>query len=90
MVRYVRRVSIAFSIFVNVLLGGRINQTFSARNWQRKRDNKANLVYIINNVFGNRDHCWDSWVKWTIINQAIRHYDEDMGFNPNKRKHWYE
>jgi hypothetical protein len=87
--KYIKRVSIAFSIFLNVLLGGRINQTFSARNWQRKRDKKINLVYIINTIFRNNDHCWESWVKWTIINHAIKKYDEEMGFD-RKRRHWYE
>jgi hypothetical protein len=72
------------------LLGGRINQTFSARNYQRRRDNKLNLVYIINILFRDNDHCWESWIKWTIIDNAIKRYDEEMGFDPRKRKHWYE
>ena len=88
--KYLDRVFIAFSIFINVLFGGRINQTFSARNYQRRRDNKINLVRIINFLFRNKDHCFESWVKWTIINQAIKKYDEGMGFENDKRKHWYE
>jgi len=91
MTSYLRRTGIAFSIFINVLLGGRINQTFSARNWQRMRDNKWNLVYIIDRIFfWKKDHCWDSWIKWCIINDAIKKYDENMGFDYRVRKHWYE
>ena len=88
--KYFDRVFIAFSIFINVLLGGRINQTFSARNYQRRRDNKINLVRVINFLFRDKNHCSESWVKWTIINQAIKKYDEGMGFEHDKRKHWYE
>lgn len=85
MPKYLNRIVIAFSILVNCLLGGRNNQTFSARNWQRKRDGKLNLVWLIDNIFFmQRDHCQDSWIKWTIINNAIKRYNENMGFNRNR------
>lgn len=87
---YLDRVAIAFSIFINVVFGGRINQTFSARNYERKRQNKTNAVKVINFLFRDKNHCLESWTKWTIINQAINKYDEDLGFDHKKRKHWYE
>ena len=88
--KYIARVSIAFSILINTLIGGKNNQTFSARNWQRKRDGKFNIVFIIDLVFFDRAHCVESWIKWTIINDAIKQYDDKMGFDHRKRKHWYE
>ena len=85
MPKYLNRIVIAFSILINCLLGGRNNQTFSARNWQRKRDGKLNLVWLIDMIFFlQQDHCQDSWIKWTIINNAIKRYNENMGFNRNR------
>lgn len=85
MPKYLNRIVIAFSILINCLLGGRNNQTFSARNWQRKRDGKLNLVWLIDIIFfAQQDHCQDSWIKWTIINNAIKRYNENMGFNRNR------
>jgi peroxiredoxin len=61
--RYVKRVLVVVSIFVNVLLGGSVNQTFSARNWDRKRNGKFNIVVLIDGIFG-RNHCCYCWVVW--------------------------
>jgi hypothetical protein len=45
----------ALSILLNVILGGRSNQTFSARNYQRKLDGKPNLVWLIDKFsFGKK------------------------------------
>ena len=63
MVRYIFRVFTALSVLLNVLLGGSLNQTFSARNWQWKKDNKPNLVWFIDTIFG-KDHCSECWVWW--------------------------
>lgn len=91
MVRYCKRVFIAFSILVNTLLGGKNNQTFSARNWQLKRDNKPNLVYIIDMVFFlKRNHCQDSWFKWTVINNSITKYNEEMGYGNQRITYFNE
>jgi hypothetical protein len=69
---YLKRVLIAFSIFINVLLGGKVNQTVSATQWQRKRDRKWNLVWLIDAIFyKDIEHCMEAWVKWQIIHQAI-------------------
>lgn len=63
--KYLFRVGVALDIFVNVLLGGQINQTFSARNWQWKRDKKPNVVWLIDLIiFWDSDHCLHSWLWW--------------------------
>lgn len=85
MFRYINRISIAFSILINVIFGGRNNQTFSARNWHWKRSGKPNLVGVIDLIFfWEKNHCLDSWVKWTIINNSINSYNESMGFSKSR------
>lgn len=86
--KYLNRVTISFSILINTLLGGRTNQTFSARNWARKRHNKMNLVWLIDRIFfWDKDHCSEAWIKWTIINSAITRYNIVMGF-PKEKDPW--
>lgn len=65
MTTYLKRVGIAFSVLLNVVLGGPSNQTFSARNWQWKKDSKFNFVCCIDLVLGS-DHCVMSWVYWSV------------------------
>ena len=62
---YIVRVSIASSVLLNVVLGGASNQTFSARNWQRKKDNKPNMVWVIDKLIG-KGHCVECWVYWKV------------------------
>lgn len=62
---YLFRVGIAVSILINVILGGRSNQTFSARNYQRKIDHKTNIVYLIDMILG-KDHCMMCWARWKV------------------------
>jgi hypothetical protein len=57
------RVITAISVLINVVLGGSNNQTFSARNWQWKRDRRFNIVWLIDVVLG-RGHCSECWVYW--------------------------
>ena len=72
MKKYINRVLIQFSILINVLLGGKLNQTVSATQWQRKRDGKLNLVWLIDRIFfRDIEHCMEAWVKWQIIHTAI-------------------
>lgn len=63
--RYVTRVSIALSVLLNVVLGGASNQTFSARNWQWRRDGKRNGVWLIDRTLG-QGHCVKCWTNWTV------------------------
>jgi hypothetical protein len=65
MICYLKRVGVALSVLLNVTLGGPSNQTFSARNWQWKKDSKTNLVWCIDLVLGS-DHCVMSWVYWSV------------------------
>ena len=90
MIRYTKRVAIAFSILLNTIFGGSNNQTLSARNWELKRNNKINFVWLINMIFFNKSHCLESWAKWKIINESIKKYDDKFGFDTRHRKHWYE
>lgn len=60
---YMFRVGIALSILINVTLGGKSNQTFSARNYQRKKDGKRNVVKGIDRMLGE-DHCLMCWTNW--------------------------
>ena len=66
--RYIIRVGIAFSMFVNVILGGPLGQTFSARNYQWKVEKRLNIVFLIDLFFlifaFQRHHCRKSWCKW--------------------------
>jgi hypothetical protein len=76
MIVYFSRVFIALSIFINALFGGHNNQTLSATQWQRKKDNKINFVYAIDRFFWwEANHCEEAWIKWQIINAAINAYD---------------
>lgn len=63
--KYLNRVGVAMSVLFNVLTGGASNQTFSARNWQWKKDKKYNLVWLIDSVIG-KGHCAECWVYWKV------------------------
>jgi hypothetical protein len=51
MLSYLKRIGIALSVLLNVLLGGKSNQTFSARNWHWLKNDKPNFVLIIDGIF---------------------------------------
>ena len=63
--RYLKRVLISLSITANVILGGRSNQTFSARNHQWKRDKRPNLSKSIDSLLG-KGHCLECWINWRV------------------------
>ena len=66
-IKYIERVGIALSVLLNVLLGGPSNQTFSARNWGWKRQNKPNIVWLIDKIFFYEyQHCMTAWVYWRV------------------------
>ncbi len=62
---YVVRVGVALSVLLNVVLGGASNQTFSARNWQWRRDGRRNGVWIIDKALG-QGHCVRCWTNWIV------------------------
>lgn len=63
--RYVERVGIATSVWINVVTGGASNQTFSARNWMWRKQGKFNLVWLIDYLLGE-NHCAECWVYWKV------------------------
>lgn len=64
-VKYFIRVGVAFSIFINVLVGGSSNQTFSARNYDWRNRGKPNIVWLIDGFFWfDKNHCLMAWVYW--------------------------
>lgn len=65
LVGYLRRVLKSLSILLNVVLGGQSNQTFSARNYQRKKNGKIHITPLIDTLFG-KDHCVRSWMYWKV------------------------
>lgn len=72
-IKYIERVGIAISVLLNVLTGGPSNQSFSARNWQWKRDGRYNLVYIIDIFWYSKpNHCMEAWVWW-YTRRDVRH-----------------
>ena len=64
-VTYLVRILIALSVVLNVVLGGRLNQTFSARNWEWKRNGKTNLVRLLDTLLGD-GHCSRAWAYWKV------------------------
>ena len=70
--RYIKKVCINLSIFSNVIMGGEYNQTFSARNYQRKKEGNKNIVPVIDFILG-KDHCMMSWVNWVCRSNPVIH-----------------
>ena len=62
---YLKRIFIALSVLLNVTLGGCNNQTFSARNYQWKKDRRMNIVRLID-LFLGENHCLECWVYWKV------------------------
>jgi hypothetical protein len=76
--RYTHTVGCSLSILVNSILGGEYNQTFSARNWEWKRANRYNLVFVIDIIhYKEPDHCMMSYIRWLYIQQGL-HKINDM------------
>jgi len=65
--KYFLRLLIQVSCLLNVILGGKLNQSFSARNYGWQINSRRNVVRTIDFVFG-RTHCQKAWEKW-VLNQ---------------------
>jgi len=65
---YLKRLLTALSVLLNVILMGQNNQTFSARNYQWKKEGKPNIVKFID-VFLGEGHCVECWVYWKVRKQ---------------------
>jgi hypothetical protein len=72
--RYFNRIFITLSILLNVLTGGKSNQTFSARNYEWKVQNKPNLVWLIDFIFeyffNDPGHCLLAYAFWLTIKKC--------------------
>jgi len=66
--RYLKRILISLSVVMNVILGGSLNQTLSARNWDWKKRGLPNIVWLIDLILG-ADHCMISWSYWKTRRQ---------------------
>ena len=64
MKHYFARIGIALSVLFNVIFGGYSNQTFSARNYEWKRNGKYHIVPVIDFMFREKGHCSVSWSYW--------------------------
>lgn len=63
--KYSKRVLVAISVLINVIVGGKSNQTLSARQYERKKHHKLNLCWLIDLLFYfDPDHCMMSWLYW--------------------------
>ena len=78
---YVLRNGAALSILLNTLTGGPSNQTFSARNWEWKRNKRPNLVWLIDHLASmiEEDHCMCRWVYWKHLNKTGEYTHFKMG-----------
>jgi hypothetical protein len=65
MTEYLYRVGIALSMLLNVLLGGTVGQTFSARQHEAKRRGKRNLSLFVD-AFCGEGHCMRCWAYWMV------------------------
>lgn len=73
MKKYIHRIGIAGSVFINVLFGGYSNQTFSARNYDFKTRGLPNLVWLIDSIcWYDPDHCYYSWLFWKKIREYYK------------------
>lgn len=65
---YLYKVMIAVSMLVNVIFGGAVGQTLSARQYDLKRNNKFNISSVIDLLcgYGHCSNCWSYWKvrKW--------------------------
>lgn len=77
MKRYIRRTLTAGSIFLNVLTGGKSNQTLCARNWELNLIGKQNASKIIDAFFFfDPNHCERSWNYWNALNKYMKERDD--------------
>jgi hypothetical protein len=64
-----------------VILGGPSNQTFSARNYEWKKQGYWNIVWLLDGVFFfDPEHCLNDWMYWkTSKNLRKNHTKNDIG-----------
>ncbi len=63
--KYLNRILIAIDVLLNVILGGELNQTYSARSWLFKKQGRLNVVWLIDAIFfWDKFHCMNSYIVW--------------------------
>lgn len=87
-VSYIVRVITAFSIFLNVLVLGKSNQTFSARNHIWSMKGYPNIAWLIDSVFYfDLNHSKRAYIYWVEIKNALdaaRKKEEEAHGTTNK------
>jgi hypothetical protein len=84
--RYINRVGIGITVFLNVLLGGHTNQSFSARNYEWKRNGKPNIVFVIDILF-----VYIGGGVVTVVNKILIYRDEvplEYNFSEHCLRFW--
>ena len=74
---YALRIGIAISVLINVITGGELHQSFSARNHEWKRKGKMNVTWLIDLLFLDNMHCLESWTYWVTRKENMRKKDEE-------------
>jgi len=59
-----RCVLFSVSILMNVIFGGKPNQTLSAGSYDRKRNNKFNFSWVFDLIFNDDAHSMTNWIEW--------------------------
>jgi len=59
-----RCVLFSVSILMNVIFGGKPQQTLSARSYDRKRNNKFNFSWVFDLIFNDDAHSMTNWIFW--------------------------
>lgn len=62
---YLYRVLLAMSMLLNVLLGGPVGQTFSARQHELRRNGKLHMAPVVDLLCG-KHHCKICWAYWKV------------------------
>lgn len=65
MKEYLYKVFLAVSMLINVIFGGSVGQTLSARQHDLRRNNKLNISRVID-LFCGDGHCSQCWSYWKV------------------------
>ena len=75
-IKYFARIGIAVSILANVILFGKLYQSFSARNYDWKRRGLPHLVPLIDLIFFfHKDHCLMCWISWVTRFDVVKDHE---------------
>lgn len=69
-----KQVLIALDQLMNTLLGGMADETISARVY---REDRVVLMFIINCLFFNKNHCKESYTSERLRSQLPKEYNNE-------------